>query len=156
MTDKNELSCWTNISTKGLDELPCETNSGFLLSIEGLVAIAIFVLVLLIISNQIFQPVIPRGVYLKHVSFDVLKVLAKDGRMTSALGSNSSAVREILEALPRNICMQLNLENAANSTNITIAKPGCTGFGNQIQTSYGTVLYNNKQYIAKLESWFSS
>lgn len=129
---------------------------GFLLTIDGILALGILLIVLLLISNQIFQPELPRGVYLKQISLDVLKVLSYNGRINSALNGNTSAVREILEVLPSNVCMQLNLEDSINASTITIAKPGCAGFGNQLQTTYRTVVVGSNRYVARLESWFSN
>ena len=126
---------------------------GFFLTIDGLIALTMLLVALILISNQTFQPQTPRGIYLKQVSTDVLTVLQTSGRTETSLSGNTTAVREVFEALPITICMQVNLENTVNGTTITIPRPGCRGYGNQLQTVYRTFVYGNTQYIARLESW---
>ncbi len=128
----------------------------FLLTVDGVIALSMLLVMLAIIVNQIFQPTVPRGAYLKQISLDTLKVLDYDNRIASAINGNTTSTRSVLEALPINICMQLNIEHSLNSTNITVAKPGCGGFGNQLQTSYRTLTVSGTRYIVRLESWFRS
>lgn len=130
---------------------------GFLLTSEGIIALSIVLIVLGIITNQTFQSTVPRGTYLKQISFDVLKVLDYDGRIGKVIDGNTTAVREILENSQTNICMQLNIESTANSSNIiTIAKPNCNGFKNELQTTYRTTIYNNVEYVSTLQSWYNN
>lgn len=131
------------------------SKNGFLLATDGIIALGILLIVFAIITNQIFQPAVPRAIYLKQLSLDTLKVLEYDGRIGAALDGNTSAVREVLEFLPVNTCMQLNIESIANGSSvITVARPGCSGFGSQLQTAYRTVVSGGARYIVKMESWF--
>lgn len=128
---------------------------GFLLTTDTIIAISTMLIVLAIISNQIFQPAAPRSAYLKQISLDVLKVLDYGGRIDAALAGNTSAAREVLEILPVHVCMQLSIESAGNST-VTIARPGCGGFGNELQTAYRTTTMGSARYIVRLESWYDN
>ena len=128
---------------------------GFFLTIDGLIALTMLMVALLLITSQTFQPQTPRGIYLKQVSTDVLTILDINGRIDATLAGNTTGVREVFEALPITICMQLNLENTVNGTTISIPRPGCSGYGNQLQIVYRTFSSGNTQYVARLESWYN-
>ena len=154
MTGNGHWAVSNGPQTKTFAQGPRHTAHGFLLTVDGVIALSILLIILTVITNQIFQPTVPRGAYLKQISLDTIKVLDYDGRIVSAINGNTTSVRSVLETLPVNICMQLNIENSIISSNITVAKPGCGGFGNQLQTIYRTVTVSGTRYLIRLESWF--
>ncbi len=130
---------------------------GFYLTLDGLFALTILVVVLILISNQLFQPVTPRGMYLKQVSYDLLEVMDKTDRAEHALFlGNTTAVRELLESFPIQVCAQVHFENTVSGSIITITRPTCGGFGTQLQATYRPMSIRGIRYMVKVESWYNS
>ncbi|MBI5133762.1 MAG: hypothetical protein HZA83_03535, partial [Thaumarchaeota archaeon] len=107
-----------------------------------------------IMYTQTFQPVAPKGVYLKQVTMDAMKVLEKTGRLGAAIGGNSSAVREIMQATGESVCMQLTIKDSNDLAVATIAKPGCTDYGKELQVIVQPLHYSGNNYMVKAESWY--
>jgi len=128
---------------------------GFIITFDALLAVSLLFVAALIMYTQTFQPVAPRGVYLKQVTLDVMTVMEKTGRIGIAIDGNSSAVREIMEATGESVCMQLTLKSSNGTSIATISKTGCSDYGKELQVAIQPVFYNGNSYIAKAESWYN-
>ena len=131
----------------------------FVLTVEAIIAFGFVLLVLLIIANQAFQPAIPRSAYIKQLSYDMLKVLTYDGRLSSLLDGDTNGVVDALGNLPAHICMQVTLRSQSispsqNATNLTVAKVGCGSIGSQKHVAYGSFIKDGVVYSSEIESWF--
>jgi len=128
---------------------------GFAITLDALVAISFFMVAILLIASQGYQPVAPGGVYMKQLSLDVLTVLEKSGGMEQAIIGNTSAVQEMLEATPVSACMGVTIMDAAGDVVITVVKSGCTETaGLDMQAATKPVLHQGSMYLARSQSWF--
>jgi hypothetical protein len=128
---------------------------GFAIMTDALVAASFFMLAMIIISSQSYQPKVPSSIYLKHLSMDITTVLEKAGYMETVMNGNSTGLQEIMERLPRAVCMQVSIINSTGGTEAYSARSGCTDTaGLDIQVVVRPLQYNGSSYIARAESWF--
>lgn len=130
---------------------------GALLTIDALMALAFFLTSMLLILSMfpgMRAPLFPEN-HLRSISLDTLAVLSESGR-ASALASrlNSSAVREVLEALPAQICMEIEIRNMQNGRTLTaLSRSGCTEAPNGVQTAYRNFRAGTANYLMIAKSW---
>ena len=128
---------------------------GFVISIDALVAVSFFMLAMIVISSQSYQPGVPSGIYLKHLSMDIVTVLEKTGRMGTAIDGNLTGLHEIIERMPRAACMQVSITNSSDGTEASALRTGCTSTaGLDIQVVVRPLQYNGSSYVVRAESWF--
>lgn len=127
---------------------------GFIITTDATIAVALLVIAVILLSTEWFRPLAPDGLYLKQVSLDTLEIIKKDGIAAKAINGNSSAVREVFEAMPNAVCMELTIDNARTYERVaTIPRPGCEEYEKALQTIYVPVIYEGNIYVMKLESW---
>ncbi|MCI0503678.1 hypothetical protein L0Y65_03115 [Candidatus Micrarchaeota archaeon] len=126
----------------------------FITSLDGLVAVSIMFLMLVLMFSQDFHPTAPRGVYLKQLTLDALSVLEKSGRLGGMASGNSTAVRELLDAAPPSVCMQVILEDTAGSVLSVAQRPECYETDSERQSAATVLAHGGRLYLARLESWY--
>jgi hypothetical protein len=127
---------------------------GFIITIDAIAAFFILLVATVWITSYSFQPVAPRGVYLKQVTLDTLTVLEKTGRMDLAVEGNSSSVQDILQATPELVCIQMTIVNEHGEDVATITKANCGTYGRELQTAARSFIHNGRPYMVKSESWY--
>ncbi len=128
---------------------------GFIINLDAVIALSFVLFVMILIGSQSYNPRAPGSIYLKQLTLDTITVLEKTGRIDQAIGGNTSAVQEIVEATPKLACMDVSILNSTESTIAVIVKSDCTETaGLDIQTVTRPVLYQGSKYIIKTESWF--
>jgi hypothetical protein len=128
---------------------------GFAITLDAVVALTFFMVAMVVISAQTYQPTAPGDVYLKQLTLDTLTVLEKTGLTAQALGGNDSGMQELLEATPKLACMQISMLNSSGGTVARLVKSGCNETaGLDIQAAARPGLYNGTRYVIKSESWF--
>lgn len=126
----------------------------FFISIDALAAVSIMLLMMILMFAQDFHPSAPRGVYLKHLSMDVLGTLEHSGRLASMVDGNASAVREIFGALPPSVCMELTIRDPAGTALATAARQDCGEFGKELQTLSSPLVNGDDLYLVTMRSWY--
>lgn len=126
---------------------------GFAITLDALLALSLIFFALIFISTQTFQPYAPRGTYLKQVSLDTLAVLEKTGRLGAAIDGDGASAREMVQATPENVCMQVSVTDGAGNALFTISKAGCYGFGSELQSAVVPFAYNGGNYLAEAKAW---
>jgi hypothetical protein len=128
---------------------------GFAITTDAVVAISFFLFAIVVISSQVYYPRAPGSIYLKQLTMDTLTVLEKSGRLDMAMGGNSSAAREVLEATPTLACMYVTVSNATGSVVAELAKGGCDENDDlDIQATTRPMFYNRTGYVVRSEAWF--
>lgn len=126
----------------------------FLMSLDSLIGLGLVFISALLIFTINFQPYELKGIYLKQITLDSISTMHSTGSFSSALGGNSSAMVEILEATPPAICIALTMNNTMSSNLITITKPGCGQVGRELQTTTGTFVQSGNNYMVQAQSWY--
>ena len=127
---------------------------GYIWTFDSLLALMLAILVFILISNQLFEPRIPRSLHLRQISQDVLTVLEKDYRMNSFIDDiNSSEIREVLRLTEESVCIRLELVDQIG-INKSIIKQGCIGTSEEIQVSFRFYTRNDKNYYIKSYAWY--
>jgi len=126
----------------------------FIITFDGLVALMILFIAIYIASGQNFQPVAPKGVYLKQLTLDTLTVLEKSGRIGMAIEGNSSAARQIMEATGESVCMQISIIQSTGTVIANMKKEGCDAFEKELQVAARPFIYGAESYYVKAESWY--
>lgn len=130
-------------------------NRGFVITFDAIIAISFFLLAIIILTSQSYQPRSPGGIYLKQLNFDVITVLEKTGKINLAFGGNTSAIQEVIEATPKLACMDISILNASDDIVVTAVKSDCNETVDlDIQTSARSVIYQDNLYIIKSKAWF--
>lgn len=128
---------------------------GLAVTLDAVVAITFFLLVLAVITAQAYQPRAPGSIYLKQVTLDVLTVLEKTGRIDMALYGNLSAMQEVVEATPELACMRISVINSTGDVVVSSLKGGCTeSAGLDMQVASRPAIYLDGKYVVRAESWF--
>ncbi len=128
---------------------------GFIINLDAVIALSFVLFVMILIGSQSYNPRTPGGIYLKQLTMDTLTVLEKTNRINQAIGGNTSAIQEIVEATPKLACMDISILNSTEGVVAVVVKSDCTETaGLDIQTVARPVLYQGNQYIIKTESWF--
>ncbi|MFH0884326.1 MAG: hypothetical protein V1861_01290 [Candidatus Micrarchaeota archaeon] len=126
----------------------------FIISLDSFVAVSVMFLILFLMFSQDFHPTAPRGVYLKQLSLDALSVLEKSGRLGQMVNGNNSMVREILDAAPQSVCMQVSLADEAGTPLATVLRPGCETVKSEKQVAATILAYGGRVYLVRMESWY--
>ncbi|MEW6749335.1 MAG: hypothetical protein AB1295_06540 [Candidatus Micrarchaeota archaeon] len=126
----------------------------FFLSMDALAAVSIMLLMMVLLSAQDFHPVAPGGVYLKDLSMDALSVMAQDGRLRSMADGNASAVRELMDALPSSVCMEVTLQEPGEEPLATVSRQGCWEFGKELQSLSAPFVRGDDLYLVTMRSWY--
>ena len=126
----------------------------FFLSMDALAAGSIMMLMMVLMFAQDFHPTAPRGVYLKHLSMDVLGTLEHSGRLGAMVEGNASAVREIFDALPPSVCMELTVNTPNGASLATVARVKCGEFGRELQTLASPLVDGDDLYLVTMRSWY--
>ncbi|MBI5046575.1 hypothetical protein HZC07_02485 [Candidatus Micrarchaeota archaeon] len=127
---------------------------GFVITLDGTAALLIIFIALLLVYTQNFQLNAPRGIYLKQISLDVLDTLEKSGRIQKAVDLNSSAVREVLEATPESVCMDISINDELGTEIATLPKTNCSSSGRELQVVTKAFIKDGNNYRATAESWY--
>jgi hypothetical protein len=130
---------------------------GFAITLDAVVALTFFLLAMVVISAQTYQPTAPGDIYLKQLTLDTLTVLEKTGDINSMLGGNSTPAQRLIEATPKLACIEVSIISGSTQQVVaTVAKSACTqNQGLDIQTVARPMLYNGSEYMIESESWFS-
>ena len=127
----------------------------FIITVDGLVAVSIFFLALIIIASQTFQPYTFRGETLKQTTLDALTVIHNTEGMNLAIEENeSNQIRNIIEATPLYTCMQLSITDRNGVDVATISKANCGEAGKELQVAAMPFVYNSAVYMAKARAWY--
>ena len=131
-----------------------KSHRGFVITIDAIAALSFMLLSLYFIQSTSFNPVMLKGTQLKQLSLDAIAVLEHSGRLSSVMGGNSTAVRELLLATPEAVCMQLSIIAQNDSVIATIDKPACGGIGSEVQITYGIFRHEGELYSLTVRSWY--
>jgi hypothetical protein len=126
----------------------------FIITVDAIIAVGFFIVAMTLLSSQTFQPVAPRGVYLKQFTLDTLNVMDETGALGNALTGNSTPMHKILQNTPELACMQVSLIDETGTTLATITKITCGEFGRELQTTAKPFLLEGNRYIVRAESWY--
>jgi hypothetical protein len=128
---------------------------GFAITLDAVIALTFFLLAMLVVSTQTYQPTSPNEIYLKELTLDTLTVLEKTGDLDQALGGNTVPAYQLVESTPELACIQVSITNPAQSVVATLVKGGCNDtIGLDIQAASMPLLYDGSEYVATSESWF--
>lgn len=128
---------------------------GFAITLDAVAALAFFMLAMVIISAQAYHPKTPGGIYLKQLTLDTMTVLEKTGRVERALDGNTSAMDDVIGALPVLACTRLSIINSSQDVVLSAEKANCSETaGLDMQTAARPLLYRGTMYVMKSESWF--
>ena len=128
---------------------------GFVITLDALTALLFLLFAMMIISAYVFHPVAPRGVYLKQLSMDVAGILDKTDRLDALIEENNSAdVREIIQATPESVCMQLKISDRNGNDITAVNKFDCGSYGKELQVTTRIFVHDGDAYTAKIESWY--
>lgn len=128
-------------------------SKGYLLTLDAMVALTIFFLALIAGLIYLAQPESPRALYLKQVSQDVLVVASRTPVLDTALGGNSTALRDLLRKAPSNICLQFSIYDSISNQTL-ISDPSCITYSGTLQTTNGYYYSNGKTYHTRMDSWY--
>ena len=126
----------------------------FLITVDAIIAIGFFVIAMALISSQTFQPVAPRGVYLKQLTLDTLNVIDETGALEMAMSGNSTPMHTILHNTPELSCMQITVTDRTGEAVATISKVGCGEYGRELQTTARPFLWEGERHLVRAESWY--
>jgi hypothetical protein len=127
----------------------------FLITTDGVIAMLVLLIAVMLIGTEWFRPLAPDGLYLKQVSLDVLSILELKGIIDDAIDGDANKIRELFEATPKSMCFQYTIKNVMNGTDVmTILKIDCDTYEKELQTAYNVVIHNGVIYSGKLESWY--
>jgi len=130
---------------------------GFVITLDALTALLFLLFAMMIISAYVFHPLAPRGVYLKQLSMDVAGILDKTDRLDVLIEENNSAdVREIIQATPESVCMQLKINDKNGDEIAAVNKFDCGAYGKELQVTSRVFVYDGDAYTAKIESWYGT
>lgn len=127
---------------------------GIAITLDSLIALSIFMMVMIVLAGQAYQPRSPGTVYLKQLTLDTMTVVEKTGRADAALFGNVSQMQEVIEATPTSACIRLTLINGSGSTVASLARSDCNdSSGLDMQVATKPVLHMGKNYVLRAESW---
>ena len=127
---------------------------GYILTFDSLIALFLAFFMLVLIAGQLFEPHIPRSLYLRQISQDVLAVLEKNDKLTAFVnGVNTSDVRDVLRLTGDSICIRLELLDQIG-VNKSIIKEECVGTSEEIQVSFRFYTQGNNDYMLKSYAWY--
>ena len=127
----------------------------YVLTLDALFAITMLFLAVILIGTEWFRPLASDGLYLKQVSLDASYLLEKTNRLDMLLDGNISAVREVFELLPRQVCVQLAVKTAgSDAVMANVTRFDCYNRSGELQTTFGLFIYNNVSYKSELQSWY--
>lgn len=128
---------------------------GIAITLDSLIALSLFMMVMIVLASQTYQPRSPGTVYLKQLTLDTLTVLEKTGRIDAALFGNMSQMQEVIEATPTLACIHVTLINSTGSIVASVARNDCNdSSGLDMQVASKPVLHLGKHYVLRAESWF--
>lgn len=127
---------------------------GYILTLDSILALGLTLMIILLISNQVFEPRLPRSLYLRQISQDVLTLVEKDRRIDSFVSEiDSSEVREVIQMTEESVCIRLDLLDQ-NGVNKSLIKQGCDGTTDEIQVSLRFHNSGNENYLLKTYAWY--
>lgn len=129
----------------------------FVITLDAIMALSFFLIVMVVLSSQTFQPRSPGNVYLKQLSLDTITVLEKTGRIHGALYGNetANAMQDIIEATPEMACIDIEIYNSSNSLVASALRSDCfDNEGLDLQIAMRPIAFRGQYYIIITESWF--
>jgi len=126
---------------------------GLLMTLDAMFAVAFMFTAIVLLSSMTFQPLAPRGAYLKQLSLDALTLMEKSKSLEYAVAGDSTEVRRLLEATPPQICMHVSISSANGSLVALIPKNGCGEAGKELQIASRHFVHAGDPYMVKAESW---
>jgi hypothetical protein len=128
---------------------------GVVITLDSLFALSVFVFVMILIAGQAYTARAPGTIYLKQLTLDTITVLEKTGRVDAALGNDTDAMQDVLEATPDAACIRVSLINASDNVVAAAARADCTdNLGLDLQVASMPVMHRGSEYILRAESWF--
>jgi hypothetical protein len=128
---------------------------GFAITLDALIALSLFMMVMILIAGQTYQPRSPGSIYLKQLTLDTMTVLEKTGRVDAALFGNASQMQEVIEATPTLACIHLSITNSSDSIVVSAARNDCNDSTNlDMQVATKPILHQGRHYMLRAESWF--
>lgn len=128
---------------------------GIAITLDALVALSLFMMVMMFIAGQTYQPRSPGAIYLKQLTLDTMTVLEKTGRLDTALFGNTSSMQEVVESTPTLACIHLSIINSSDSVVVSLARNDCNdSSGLDMQVATKPILHQGKHYMLRAESWF--
>src|SRR5208283_2209699 len=130
---------------------------GFVITLDAVIAISFFLLAIIIITSQLYQPRSPNDLYLKELTLDTITVLVKTGGIDQAIEGNISSVQEVLQATPDLACMGITIYNSTGDVVASTVKSGCNyTVGLDMQAAAASERFNQENFMVQSESWFKA
>jgi len=129
----------------------------FVITLDAIMALSFFLIVMVVLSSQTYQPRSPGNIYLKQLSLDTITVLEKTGRIHGALYGNetSNAMQDVIEATPEMACIDIGVYNSSDDLIVSALRSDCTdNEGLDLQTATRPMVFRGQYYIIRTESWF--
>lgn len=127
---------------------------GFVITLDAMIAIVFIFMAALILYTQTFYTYAPRGVYLKQITLDALTIIEKTGAIGTAIGGDSSEVREVIRTAPQHVCIQVTINDASGEQVAAILRGGCSEHGKEVQVAVRPVVYEGESYSVIAHSWY--
>ena len=136
-----------------------QAHRGFVLTLDAVFAMLILFVSIAFIFNSL-KEVGDESIKLEQLSAyekDALTVMEKTGAISDST-TNTSRVREIIEASPPNICLEVTLQRQNGSILYTMPKQDCTNQRDEIRYERRTVVKKTGSgfdfYSAQVVGWY--
>jgi hypothetical protein len=126
---------------------------GFVATVEGIVALSLFITILLLIPFFFPFPSARNDAYTKALSMDVLTYFEEAGLLQVP---DRNGMRDVLRLLPDSVCMEIAIESATQNGSMVVKRPGCETVGDDIDdifVTYRSFYDGNTTRIAVARSW---
>ena len=126
----------------------------FVFTLDTIMALLIFMVVLSFTVIYIVEPVRQRSLYLYQVSADAIAVADEKGALIRLVDAQSDdQIRALLRSVPSTVCVQVRLINQSGGETV-VSDPSCSSYNRELQNFWLPLHHEGKNYIVRWEAWY--